>query len=59
MSHLPSVNYIIVKQSAISAWKAMDVHSCPLKRTLESFDERTHSVSLSLKKPVSSNCVAP
>ncbi|QQP49644.1 Putative RNA-directed DNA polymerase from transposon BS, partial [Caligus rogercresseyi] len=57
-SHLPSVNEILVKQAAISAWKAMNVDSCPLERILECFDERTRSATICLKKPVSTNCVA-
>ncbi|QQP56930.1 Hypothetical protein FKW44_001764 [Caligus rogercresseyi] len=34
-SHLPSVNEILVKQAAVSAWKAMNVDRCPLERILE------------------------
>ena len=53
---LPTLNEIVTKQSAISAWRSQN--GGPLDDILVPYDERTRGASLKWKRPVSTRCVA-
>ena len=53
---LPTLNEVVTKQSAISAWRSQN--GGPLDDILVPFDERTRGASLKWKRPVSTRCVA-
>ena len=53
---LPTLNEVVTKQSAISAWRSQN--GGPLNDILVPYDERTRGASLKWKRPVSTRCVA-
>ena len=53
---LPTLNEVVTKQSAISAWRSQN--GGPLDDILVAYDERTRGASLKWKRPVSARCVA-
>ena len=53
---LPTLNEVVTKQSAISAWRSQN--GGPLDDILAPYDERTRGASLKWKRPVSTRCVA-
>ena len=53
---VPSVNQIIVRQSALSAWKA--ANGGALEEVLQSYDSRTRGAVSNLKRPVAPGCIA-
>ena len=53
---VPSVNQIIVRQSALSAWKA--VNGGAMEEVLQSYDSRTRGAVNNLKRPVAHGCIA-
>ena len=57
-SGLPTVNEVVVRQSAMSAWKAVNVRAHPLAGLLNDFDGRTRNAAENLKKPATGRCVA-
>ena len=54
-SGLPTVNEIVVRQSAIMAWRASNGNT--LQDVLEKYDDRTRGASGDLRKPVSQRCL--
>ena len=55
-ANLPTLNEIITKQSATSAWRSQN--GGPLDDTLVPFDDRTRGASQNWRRPISSRCVA-
>ena len=53
-AQVPTVNQIVVRQAALSAWRA--THGGALGEVLEHFDSRTRGSALCLRKPVSQRC---
>ena len=53
-TNLPTVNQIVVQQSAMAAWKTE--HGGPLDDALVAFDDRTRGSSYDLRRPASSRC---
>ena len=56
-SGLPTVNQLVVQQSAVAAWRALRGGS-PLSGLFSSFDSRTRGATKELVKATSSTCVA-
>ena len=54
-SGLPTVNEVVVRQSAISAWKA--VNGGALGEVLETFDDRSRGSACNLRRPASQRCL--
>ena len=54
-SGLPTVNEVVVRQSAISAWKA--VNGGALGEVLEKFDDRSRGSACNLRRPASQRCL--
>ena len=54
-SGLPTVNEIVVRQSAIVAWRASNGNT--LQDVLEKYEDRTRGASGYLRKPVSQCCL--
>ena len=57
-ANLPTVNEIVIKQSAIAAWKAVNNPSDPLREVLPTYDTRTRGASSDLRRPISPRCIA-
>ena len=57
-TNLPTINEIIVRQSATSAWKAVRSKDSPLSNVLVTYDPRTRGASEDLRQPISRKCVA-
>ena len=55
-ANLPTLNEIITKQAAISAWRSQN--GGPLNDTLVPYDERTRGASQNRMRPVSTRCIA-
>ena len=55
-ANLPTLNEIITKQSATSAWRSQN--GGPLDDTLVPFDDRTRGASQNWRRPISTRCVA-
>jgi len=55
---IPSLNEIVFRQSAISAWRAVNSSQSPLQSILKPLDDRTRGGTNGHKKPVSHRCVA-
>ena len=53
---LPTVNQVVVKGSALAAWKAEN--GGPLADLLEPHDDRTRGSSNNLRRPTSVRCLA-
>ena len=53
---LPTLNKVVTKQSAISAWRSQN--GGLLDDILVPYDERTRGASLKWKRPLSTRCVA-
>ena len=56
-SGLPTVNQLVVQQSAVAAWRALRGGS-PLSGLFSSFDSRTRGATQELVKATASTCVA-
>ena len=55
---LPTMNEVVVRQSAMAAWKSQRDQNGPLGAILKPFDSRTRGSSLELRRPISVNSVA-
>ena len=55
---LPTVIEIVVRQSALAAWKAANIPGCPLIDIATPFDTRTRGATKNLQKPKSTRCIA-
>ena len=55
---LPTVNEIVVRQSAIAAWKAVTQPKAALGDVLEELDQRTRRGNHGHRRPISRDCVA-
>ena len=55
---IPTMNEIIVRQSAIAAWKAINIPNAALENVLVRYDSRTRGGLSDLRRPISTNCVA-
>ena len=55
---IPSLNEIVIRQSAIAAWKAINVKGAPLSLVLQALDSRTRGGQQGLVNPVSPRCTA-
>ena len=55
-AEIPSLNQIVVRQSALNAWRA--VHEGVMKEVLVPFDNRTRGAECNLRRPVSQRCTA-
>ena len=53
---LPSINEIVVRQSAVASWKA--TQGGALKELLQPYDDRTRGSSSNMRKPISQRCTA-
>ena len=53
---LPTLNQIVVKQSAISAWRSQN--GGPLDDILELYDDRTRGAANNWRRPASTRCVS-
>ena len=53
---LPSINEIVVRQSALASWKANQGGA--LEELLQPYDDRTRGSSSNLRKPISQRCTA-
>ena len=53
---LPTLKQIVVKQSAISAWRSQN--GGPLEDSLELFDDRTRGAANNWRRPASTRCVS-
>ena len=53
---LPTLNQIVVKQSAISAWRSQN--GGPLDDNLELYDDRTRGAANNWRRPASTRCVS-
>ena len=54
-SGLPTVNEIVVRQSAVMAWRAVNGNA--LKDVLENYDDRTPGAAGDMRKAVSKRCI--
>ena len=55
-AQIPSLNQIVVRQSALNAWRA--VHEGAMKELLVPFDRRTRGNESNLRRPASQRCTA-
>ena len=55
-AEVPTMNQIVVRQSALNAWRA--VHDGALKEVLVPFDDRTRGAANNLRRPVSQRSIS-
>ena len=55
-ANMPSINEIVVRQSAMASWKASQGGA--LEELLQPYDVRTRGSSSNLRKPISQRCTA-
>ena len=55
-AEVPTLNQIVVRQSALNAWRA--VHDGALKEVLVPFDDRTRGAANNLRRPVSQRSIS-
>ena len=55
-SNVPTLNEIVVRQAALSSWKA--VHGGALEGLLVTYDDRSRASTKNLRQPISQRCIA-